>query len=402
MIALVIPSILFPLGTLLLLLLAFDCRKNPWQAAFIVGLCFAAAFYGLRLDSTNDIARHMALLVNYEGVELIGCFGAGHYDALPVWDLWCWVVAKIGDPYLLQSSAAFVGYAIITFVVCDFSNRVSASRLVQAVGLFHVFSVVPILGIVCGIRSSVALLICALAAYLRLARGLSWTRTIVLSLVGVLIHPVSMMPLALLLVVKQMARRPLFSLVVLFFVMLASAGIGNAVLPAISGSGNPVFRFLAAALEAFLGYSEGDKWTAVQSSSLNTRVNQFFTFLWIGYIAFNAICCKGLRTGRAERMTSLDMFSLVLAVTTLALSIVLEVNGTRLVPVMFLLGETAIIARMTYKSPRESKALFVVDGIGMMIATGLLALHCYSVAYGIVESPLFLATVLTGIFGVDG
>lgn len=401
MIALAIPSMLLPLGTLLLLLLAFDCRKSPVQAALISGLCFSVALYGLRLDAANDIARHIALLANYEKVSFVDCFGAGHYDALFVWDIWCWIVAKIGDPYLLQSSAAFIGYAIITFVVCDFCKRVSASRLVLAIGLFHVVAAVPILGLVSGIRSSVALLLCALAAYLHLIRGLPWIGTIALSLLGVFIHPVSIMALVLLLLFKPITNRPVIGLVGLFFVLLASAAIGNAIMPVLSGSGNPVFRFLATALESFLSYSEGNEWTAAHSSSFNSRVNQAFTLLWIGYIVVSVIQRRDCAR-HADSASSLDRFVLVLAVATIALSLVLEVNGTRLVPMLFLLGEASIVARMTHRPSKENKALFVFDGIGMLIAIGLLALHCYSVAYGIVDSPTLLSTVFIGIIGIGG
>lgn len=398
-----IPHLFFaavcPLGATLLALLTFNYKKHPVQIAAVLGLCFAIAFYGLRLDSSNDIARHIALLQNYERVDVFHCFGAGHYDALFVWDIWCWIVAKIGDPYLLQSSAAFVGYAIIGYIVADCSGRLQADRYITAAAFFHIVAAIPFLWVVCGIRSTIALLVCALAAYLYFTDKIKLSGAFILSLVGVFIHFVAILSVLLLLMSSLIASSPVKGIALIFAVTLASAVIGNLVYPIIEGIGNPVAQVLASALEAFLGYSEGDNWTEAQSSSLNTRVNIAFTFLWILFLVYNVVRLEKSRGANDKGISSMNALSLSVAAVTVALSSVLESNGTRLVPVLFALGETSVIARMAGEPPSANKSLFVVDCIGMILASALFVLHGYSVAYGIVETSSFISTAFFGVIG---
>lgn len=393
-------AFVLPLGTLAVFLLTFDVRRYPVQSAILVGLCFAVAFYGLRLDASNDIARHMSLLSSYARVDFLHCFGAGHYDFLFVWDMWCWFIAKTGDSYLLQASAAFLGYSLIAYIPFDYASRKRASRGIAVAGLAVALATVSFMEVAIGIRSANALLICANAAYGVYVCGKGPFRFVMLALVAVMIHPVALLAIAVILVAKPVAANPKSGLLAVFIVGLAFAAIGAYLLPTLQGGSNSVASYLADAVEAFLGYSEGDEWTAAHSASLNTRVNYLFTFLWLALLVVEVAVCARVGRMSHESLPLMHTVVLVSAVAIAAFSILLESNGSRLSAFAFCLGAIPVVDRATIMPTSSSKPMFVLSCAAFLVAAGLCALHAYSVYYGIVTPKTFIASVLLGFPGM--
>lgn len=401
MLAFALLSLICPMGVMLVLLLAVDVRKEPVRAALVVGLCFAAGFYGLRLDASNDIARHMALLHNYASVDFFHCFGAGHYDSLFAWDIWCWIIARTGDPYILQSSAAFVGYSIIAYVAFDSGARLGASRSATVTMFLATICAIPFMSIVVGIRSTIAVLLCALAGYLLYAKASGRLVPALLMACGILIHPGAAVCIVLVLVAPAIARAPMRGSLLCVVVTLFAAIIGQAVLPYVEGSANPVLAFLAGAIESLLGYTKdaADSWSVTHAASLNTRVNNLFTILWILFILLSV--CFSHRQGKASRhLDCVDALVLACSLVSLSLSTVLLVNATRFVPFAFCLGSAALLrssAALRCRAVADVSTLSVLTGT--VVCAGLLALHCYSIAYGIVDPESFVGSLFLGLAG---
>ena len=396
-----------PAGFLILALFTNELRRSPVLGAVSAGICFAAFFYGVRLDELNDIARHMNLLAVYDGVDIWHCFGAGHYDYLFVWDMWCWLIAKCGDPYLLQASSCFIAYSIIVYIIIDFANMVKADWGVTVFALFTAIASIPFLGIISGVRSSTALLISALAVYRYYLHDASIAQLFCLLLCATMIHSVAML-IAVAFFANIFVRKVgVVGLIALFFLVLGLSTILSFCLPLLKGFSNPLVDFVVKAGESFLGYSQGDDWSAAHSASLNTRVNYLFNYLWMGALALNAIPLSQRQISDAE--ANLVSILLVTIAMTLGLSLVLETNGTRLVPFIFSFGALIIVKRKTLKEIKRNKNYFYLDCVSLVVCLGLLALHVYSIIYGLVSIDLFVSSMCFGflvkafeyIFGIS-
>ena len=367
--------------------------------AVAAGICFAAFFYGVRLDELNDITRHMNYLTAYDEVDIFHCFGAGHYDFLFVWDLWCWLIAKSGDPYLLQASSCLIAYSIIFYIIIDYANMLKVGWGIAVFAIFTAIASIPFLGIISGVRSSVALLVSALAIYRHYIHNASPAQLFCLLVCATMIHQVALLIIVAFFANRLFKRMGIAGLIALFFLVLGSSVILSFCLPLLKGYSNPIVNFLVQAGESFLGYSQGDDWSAAHSASLNTRVNYAFNYLWIGAIILNItprFRCQASDcqiTAGESRLISL----LLVAITmTFGLSLVLETNGTRLVPFIFLFGALIIVKRKTLIETKRHKLFFYLDCFSLLVCLGLLALHVYSIIYGIVSPDLFVSSMCFG------
>ncbi len=404
MIALIPLAFALPLPTIFLLLIAFDVRKSPVVSSFVVGLSLACAFYGLQLSSASDIFRHMAFLQAYARVDFFHCFDAGHYSMLYVWDIWCWLISRLNSPYLLQCSAAFVGYSLIAYIAFDYSARRDVSRSIAAIALLFGVCSIPFAEVFIGIRSTIALILCALAAYRRFVCGDNIYISILICAAAAMIHQVSLLASILICVARPLARSPRIGLTICFLVAFLAANICSYLLPSIDGSSNPLLDYLSGAFRSFLGYSGGNDWTRMQSSSLNTRINTLFTFLWIVLLFVNVYVSRraSLQSpyiGVALSLSVVDALVLAGSVIMVGLSLVLDVNGTRLVAFVFSLGLVPLIDRMKVLPASSNKSMFILDALCWTVVAGLFALHSYSLYYGCQDFPAFLTTLALGAVG---
>lgn len=383
-----------PAGFLILAAFTNELRRRPVFGAMATGICFATLFYGVRLDELNDISRHMNLLAAYNGVDFWHCFGAGHYDYQFVWDIWCWLIAKCGDPYLLQASSCFIAYSIIVFIIIDYANMLRADWRVVVFALFTAIASIPFLGIISGIRSSVALLISALAIYRYYIHNASIAQLFCLVLCATMVHSVAMLIAVAFFANRFVRKVGLVGLIAIFLLALGSSAIFSLCLPLLKGFSNPLVDFVVQAGESFLGYSQGDDWSAAQSSSLNTRVNYLFNYLWMGAIVLNLIPLSQRHASEME--FNLVSILLITISMTLGLSLVLVTNGIRLVPFIFLFGALIIVKRKTMKAISRERNYFYLDCFSLIVCFGLLALHAYSIIYGLISFDLFLSSMFLG------
>lgn len=146
----------------------FNQYKKTLASALLCGLAFSAAMYGYIPDDGNDIFRHMANLSSYKGISLWDAFDImktdiSHISAVYTWDIWLWIIAQVDNPTLLQSSGAFVGYFLISYLIFFQAkrNRLSMGQWLPV--YFIALVSFPPLEIAIGIRSACAFLLCVLA-----------------------------------------------------------------------------------------------------------------------------------------------------------------------------------------------------------------------------------------------
>lgn len=386
-----------PAAFLALMLGLKETRERPVLKALSLGLCAGIAFYGMRCDATTDIYRHMALLSAYD-TTFLRCFDAGHYGGLFVWDTWCWAIEKIGDPYLLQSSAAFVGYTIVGYICIDFSCRYTERRDAWAVPFLFAVCAIPVFPLVTGIRSTIAVLICALGFYLYRMRGYPIYCAVLLDVIAVMIHQVAIFPLLLLMVLPLAKQRPKGALIGCFIAFMLVASIGQSLLPYLSG-GNGIFGFIRKAIEALLMYDKGNEWTAANASSLNGIVNRISTLTLICVIVLSSLPYFR-RENSDERLLEIGLYVCLVAVASAALIIALPVNGERFLPAGYSLGAPLVYNILDTGGGRKNRGRFISGTVVFLLCAAALLLHIYSLIYGSADTASLVMTCLFGVLGV--
>lgn len=395
-------ALLFPLAFISpAVFLAFmlglkESKERPVLKALALGLCAGIAFYGMRCDDTTDIYRHIALLPAYN-TTFLGCFDAGHYGGLFVWDIWCWAIEKLGDPYLLQSSAAFVGYAIIGYICIDFTARQSKRQVGWVAPFLFAVCAIPVFPLVAGIRSTIAVLICALSFYLYNMRGYPILVAVSLDAMAVMIHQVALFPLILLAVIPFARKRPKRALIGCFVAFVFIASIGQFLLPFLS-SGNNVSGFVRKAIEAFLVYDKGNDWTAANASSLNGIVNRVSALTLICAVLVSSLRHFGCERGD-EELLGHGLYVSLIAVASAALIIVLPVNGERFLPVAFVLGAPLVCDCLKTGEEYKKSEYRIIGAVVFLLCAAALSFHVYSLVYGSADTTSLIMTCLFGTLG---
>lgn len=386
------------LCVILLLLLVKD-QRHPVVDALVLATSAAVAVYGMQFAPDNDIVRHIALLPSYASVPFYQCFGVGHYGNLFVWDIWCWLVAKTGNVQLLQSSAAFVGYLAIGYIVFDGCARRKMTSAQTSCALLIAICSVPILPLVSGIRSSISVLICALSFYLYAYNFLRWWLSIAIMILAAMIHPVALFPIgfAVAAMCLKSSKRPFLHITVCFAIVLSIGIIGSLILPILPTS-TPVGNYLSQAVTSLLSYQEGNSWTQAQSASFNSRVNALFNII----AAFVSLAASSLMLKNSAIKSPAYQESLFIsfaAAGSLALLIVLPVNGARFLPVVFALAASNIVVAVRDIRRTSKNRYFVMKAFMFLLMMAGLLLHIYSVAYSMTDASAAIATLVCGVLG---
>lgn len=171
----------------------FNQYKQVIPSALLCGLSFSAAIYGYIPDAGNDIFRHISNMKLYMDIPFWDAFDflktdASHLSGVYVWDAWLWIIAQVGNQYLLQASGAFVGYAITTYMVFDYAKKkqIPSKKWLPMLLFFLAFTSPTNLSI--GIRSGNAFLISVLALYRFYIEKATKGSTLLLFLLAFFLH----------------------------------------------------------------------------------------------------------------------------------------------------------------------------------------------------------------------
>ena len=161
-------SMIIPIVGFFLSLFYYNRYRNPTIAAIMMGVAFSAIFYGYNPDIGDDIFRHMENLKYYKDIPIYESFDVlkhYHISSLYTWDIVMWIIAQVGNAYIIQSVGAFFGYFIISYIMFS----IVKDRNIEFKRWFPIYTMsllsFPPLAMAIGIRSANAFLLCTLAFY---------------------------------------------------------------------------------------------------------------------------------------------------------------------------------------------------------------------------------------------
>lgn len=387
-----------PMAAIFLSILLFPHGRKPLSCALGIGFAAAVGFYYLRTGLDADIVRHMEYLSFYKGLGFLQCFDAGHYQTLYVWDAWNWLIAQIGDPYLLQASAAFVNYSIISYIVFDAARGSSASQSKTALYWLIAISAISPMALVVGIRSGTSCMVAALALYRGYAKSRSCFETLALLLVSILIHHSALLFLMAWLLAPLCQKQPLKVCAIVFAAFLGIAAVSTVLLTYFPAGGNPLNSFVHSVLAGVVDTAEGDEWSTTHAGSFNTKVNTLWSLFLIASFGLS-IWKKTEKSGRFEGgFGAVLAAAAVISACSAALMIVFPINGGRPLPVVCLLAISCLLHYGCQVSSAGAMRYDLFDALVIAASAGEFLLHAYSLMYGGTEVWSLLAGFLMGFF----
>ncbi len=382
-----------PITAIFLLLLIKDEQSGAFLRAISIALAFAILFYGMTCDAQTDLFRHIENLPNYRYLSFSQALVTGHNQELVIWNAWNWLIAQIGDPRLLQSSAAFIGYFIIAYICFDYCNKLGLSWYCGSAAFTFAFCAIPTFPLVTGIRSTVATLIVALAVYMWFEKGSHFLCAMAMCVIACLIHPVALFPALLFLFVNVVHRPRSFHLACVLIGFLGIASLSESLLRFIPSDGS-IGSFLAGALGSLLKYEGISSWTAGNVVSFNGRANLIVT-VGLAIVSLSGILfCNSKKLGTIASLSKMDFFSVQVLISSLALTVILPIQGGRFLSAGFTIAAPCCIQRaITGKSSAYTVGV-------LFFASAALVLHIYSMLYGQAFDSQLLNTALFGLMGM--
>lgn len=393
---LIVAAITMPAVSFVLIALYAHQSRNSAFAAFLFGLTMSARFYAYRADIGADIYRHMEWLNRYKDLPFTQCFDAGHYKNLYVWDIWCWIISKLNNPWLLQSSAALLTYGIAAYMIFDTAKRHHMKKNTLMWGLFFMCCVMRTRDVILGIRNTAALVLIALALYRVVVQNKGMITSLVLAIAGCMIHLSVTIFLALFLILPLLKKKPKRNIAILFCATLFIGVASEVALNVIPDNGTMFSNILREGLT-----------TAVATTEMQHThsLNSFILKWWEIGLCF-LICFRG---SKFEKYYSISdqttcprekqewMYGLFCFAISFGFCLSLQQNGDRFLT----LNEFLMLPYFLYTYDKvellKKRQFVVVDILIICGAIGLLLLHSYSLLWGTASSLSYWEGLLFGI-----
>lgn len=382
---------LCPIAGICLSIFYFTTYRRPIRSALLCGISFSALFYGYIADKQNDIYRHMEDLNYYTNVNIFHCFNvveSARKASIYVWDIWCWIIAQFHHPYLLQASGAFVGYALISYIVFDYANEISAKMKEWLPVLLALYCVIQPAGIAIGIRNSAASLLCCLSLYLFYIKRKNLLVSIIPIILGIFIHHSAIIILILWAVFPLYKKKKIVSILVISALLLIFNDYGS-YLSVLSGH-----QFALSDIATDLVYSANNYQNFYHLWSLSNIVNFLIAF------AMKIILLISTKNVAAEDNESKDLWSICFLIfwVSCILVLLIGVNGSRYFTII-----TVLLFILTMKQAKTG--YFLVKDNFVLITAPLILLILVSfwlnnrnLSWGTASFSSLLLSSITGYF----
>ena len=380
-----------------LTLIYFNQYRKAVISALLCGIVFSAAIYGYIPDIGNDIFRHMSNLSAYEGISLWDSFdilktSTSHISGVYTWDVWMWTMAQFGNSYLLQSSGAFVGYSLISYMV--FSQAKHNNLLMKEWLPFYGMAILsfPILEVAIGIRSANAFIICALTCYLYYYQNRNQVLVCLLLFISLFLHHGAIVPISVLLFLPLFNLYPKTIIFFLAFVFLGLYKYQGAIL-LLMGSDYSSGGIVSNSLYTASVYSQSD---------FNDSFHAVVTLMWrfgLSIILTYIVKKENLRLRCSDRKSINDKiinFSVLISIISFGLVFIIGNNGLRYLGIANLLCCICLEAESSSQREREQK-LPTVSKISLLVGNlGCCALYLYDMAWGSASIKSLALSAITG------
>ena len=332
----------------------FSKNRLSVKNAIVFGYACGWGCYGYIGDVGQDIVRHMQDLDLYKDVLLFQCFDAGRLSVTYTWDVWLWCVARLNNPYLLQSTAAFLGYTILSYIVFDYSNK-SKLQLKQFVPmLLFALTVISPLDMFIGIRYANAFLISLLAIYRYYFAEASKITTALLFVVSIFLHNAALVIVAMWIVFPIVRKYKVVAFSVTTFLLLSFTSYTN-YMSMISGRNTVVTSLLMSVLDSANNYQ-------ATSASFHSLFVRYLQMAFSGVIILRALMIfkkkKGTVSCECQKMSLFSMYGYLVA---LCLTTILGTNGNRFFVVAIIAGLVPFMESWKIYGFLKAKSFILLD-----------------------------------------
>ena len=384
-----------PVLGFVLTLAYFNQYKRALASALLCGLAFSAAIYGYIPDDGNDIFRHMANLSFYEGIPLWDAFdllktSTSHISTVYTWDLWLWIVAQFDNPGLLQSSGAFVGYSITSYMVFDYARSTHMSSKTWLPMLMAFFAFTSPLNLAIGIRNGNAFLLCVLAFYLRYFKGTSRLITIGLLVIALLLHHSVIIIILLWLGLPFFIKNKVISMLAIIVAIISFSNYDNYFY--VLNSGNDI-SILKSTMYSAVAY---------QNSEFNNSLHAIVDMIWRmwGAVFLLYLTKKTVASSNINGKNSFDSYCFNFAFFIFIISTVLLFtignNGFRFLNVLFILCLLLLLKNNFIFSIFKNRHIDIYSLLLFLTCLGNCIFIAYNMNWG---TGSFLSIVVSSLLG---
>lgn len=388
---------IFPLAGFCLTILYFNQYKRPLVSALLCGVAFSAGIYGYSADLGNDIYRHMqnAMLYSsvpfYEAFDLLKTRG-GNISTVFTWDIWLWFISKFDIEYLLQSSGAFVGYTLISYMV--FSVAKMENLLMRRWLPFYGMAILsfPILEITIGIRSANAFILCTLACYLYYFKKYNKFTACILLIVALFLHHGAIIPICAWFTLPLLNRYKKTTILLIIFLFLGIYKYQESIFFLI-GDSHSNGGLISNSLYTASTYSQNDfnnSFHAIVSMVCRFGFSTILTFI----VKKRNSYLK--RIGKYDIANKILDFSMMILIISLGMIFIIGNNGLRYIGIVNLLcyiileSESNNYKEKDQRLTRFSKTFLLIGNMGCF------ALYLYDMGWGSGSLKSFALSVTTG------
>lgn len=389
-----------PVLGFVLTLAYFNQYKRALASALLCGLAFSAAIYGYIPDDGNDIFRHMANLSLYEGIPLWGAFDLlksdiSHISGIYTWDIWMWIMAQLGNPYLLQSSGAFIGYSITCYMVFNYAKKTEAPFKKWLPILMMLLAFTSPLSLAIGIRSGNAFLICVLALYRFYIERSSRLSTVLLLLISFFLHHSIIIILLLWIAFPLFMKFKFLSIIVISIGLIGFSNYENYLYVLTSGgisSGDFVSNTLYSA-------------SAYQNMDFNSSIHAIVVLLWRLFCAgvllwlsrktMVALQEKNL-SNKAMWVYNFFYLALFIYIISIVLLPLIGNNSMRFINVVYLLCFLVLMGRDFCFSSSTNRGIHISSILVGIICIGNVLFLSYNMNWGTGSFASFVISSLLG------
>ena len=362
-------SPLFALCLSLFLFTGNPTRKQALACAFGVAVAMSLIVSGIEYRHPVDVTRWIAECQFYTGQGPVSVLSSSNpdHEGLLIWNIWCWIVGNSGNMALLQTSGAFIGFGLVSWMLMDACARENTEAIAFLALFVFVVLAVHMQAIVAYMRSTIGCILCATAFYLRRSCAI---RDSILPLLLILlacgIHTSMVVALALFILQPLIARNPKTGALICAVGLAAVASAATYLITSHVLDGLPL---IGDAIRKASIYTEGTNWDQEQANNSIAIIGHILSMALLVVLLFRSF----LTSQNDYRFPAV----LVMSFCVFAMEVTLVNVGNRLMYIPLLIGSTLCLSNEERKRLSEKRWPLLLD-LGLFVLALLVCLIAFS------------------------
>lgn len=166
-----------------------DYLESRRPAPCALCISFAMGYLAFYSESRyiGDLERYIQLLDKYREVPFFKCFDI-FYSRLYLMDIFFWICSRFSNPRMLAVMVALVCYYCVLWIVLDFSREMDSDDEETKIITISVLCIIPFYSFIGAARSSVSIVLGAVALYRDVIKKKHDVLNLLLYLAPVFIH----------------------------------------------------------------------------------------------------------------------------------------------------------------------------------------------------------------------